>query len=222
MQWLFSLRLFKHPLWDQYILSSSPVSFHEPRWILWCVGQSGAATLKGFFAVDSFRYHLLCTLPICSHVLIYQQVICLTKELRAWHELLCYLTSVFNVSSRAVNDQVSQGLLETTVLYRIFLYPRCFQFNIPRESQFRILVEWSHAVVVSKTKHSKTKTEARSTQNSKTKHPRLENEAPKTRKRSTQDRKRSTQNSRTKHPKLENEAPKTLDTGPPFINTRPM
>ena len=33
-------------------------------------------------------------------------------------------------------------------------------------------------VVVSKTKHSKTKTEARSTQNSKTKHPNLENEAP--------------------------------------------
>ena len=39
--------------------------------------------------------------------------------------------------------------------------------------------------VVSKTKHSKTKTEARSTQNSKTKHPR----------------------SKTKHPKLENEDP---------------
>ena len=61
--------------------------------------------------------------------------------------------------------------------------------------------------VVSKTKHSKTKTEARSTQISKTKHPNLENEAPKTRKRSTQDRKRSTQISKTKHPKLENEAP---------------
>ena len=49
----------------------------------------------------------------------------------------------------------------------------------------------SHAMrVVSKTKHSKTKTEARSTQISKTKHPKLENEdskleneAPKTRKR---------------------------------------
>ena len=35
-----------------------------------------------------------------------------------------------------------------------------------------------------------------------TKHPNLENEAPKTRKRSTQD-------SKTKHPKLENQAPKT-------------
>ena len=56
--------------------------------------------------------------------------------------------------------------------------------------------------VVSKTKHSKTKTEARSTQISKAKHPRLENEAPKSRKRRTQD-------SKTKHPKLENEAPKT-------------
>ena len=33
-------------------------------------------------------------------------------------------------------------------------------------------------LVVSKTKHSKTKTEARSTQSSKTKHPNLENEAP--------------------------------------------
>ena len=52
-------------------------------------------------------------------------------------------------------------------------------------------------MVVSKTKHSKTKTEARST-----KHPNLENGAPKS-------RKRSTQKSKTKHPKLENEAPKT-------------
>ena len=49
---------------------------------------------------------------------------------------------------------------------------------------------------------SKTKTEARSTQISKRKHPKLENEAPKF-------RKRSTQNSKTKHPELENEAPKT-------------
>ena len=40
--------------------------------------------------------------------------------------------------------------------------------------------------VVSKTKHSKTKTEARSTQISKTEHPKIENEAPKTRKRNTQ------------------------------------
>ena len=47
--------------------------------------------------------------------------------------------------------------------------------------------------VVSKTKHSKTKTEAQSTQILKTKHPNLE--------------KRSTQNSKTKHPKLENEDP---------------
>ena len=56
--------------------------------------------------------------------------------------------------------------------------------------------------VVLKTKHSKTKTEARSTQISKTKHPNLENGAPKT-------RKRSTQTSKTKHPNLKNEAPKT-------------
>ena len=42
-----------------------------------------------------------------------------------------------------------------------------------------------------------------------TKHPDLENEAPKSRKRSTQNSKRSTQNSKTKTPNLENEAPKT-------------
>ena len=47
-------------------------------------------------------------------------------------------------------------------------------------------------VVISKTKHSKTKTEARSPQNSKTKHP----------------------ISKTKHPKLENEAPKTRKRRP--------
>ena len=50
-------------------------------------------------------------------------------------------------------------------------------------------------MVVSKTKHSNTKTEARSTQNSKTKHPKLENGAPKT-------RRQSTQKSKTKHLKL--------------------
>ena len=72
-----------------------------------------------------------------------------------------------------------------------------------------------NVMVVSKTKHSKTKTEARSTQISKTKHPRsktkhpkldneaplnLENQAPKTRTRSTQISKTKTQNSKTKHP----------------------
>ena len=56
--------------------------------------------------------------------------------------------------------------------------------------------------VISITKHSKTKTEARSTQISKTEHPNLENEAPKSRKRSTQD-------SKTKYPNLENEALKS-------------
>ena len=56
-------------------------------------------------------------------------------------------------------------------------------------------------MVVSKTKHSKTKTEARSTQISKTKHPKLENEAP-------NNSKTKTARSKTKHPKLENEAPK--------------
>ena len=63
---------------------------------------------------------------------------------------------------------------------------------------------WCNAAarVVSKTKHSKTKTEARSTQISKTKHPRSRTKTPKSRKRSTLDRKRRPQN-------LENEAPKT-------------
>ena len=69
--------------------------------------------------------------------------------------------------------------------------------------------------------------EALENENRSTKHPNLENEAPKT-------RKRSTQNSKTKHPNLENEAPKTrkrstldrkrstqkFDTGLSFINTR--
>ena len=57
---------------------------------------------------------------------------------------------------------------------------------------------WCSFLAVSKTRHSKTKTEARSTQISKTKHPKLENEVAKSRKRSTQD-------SKTKHPRLENE-----------------
>ena len=76
--------------------------------------------------------------------------------------------------------------------------PRCFVHLLRKRA-------------VSKTKHSKTKTEARSTQISpKTKHPKIENEAPKSRKRSTQiiiiiiiii--------SKAEHPKIENEAPKT-------------
>ena len=41
-----------------------------------------------------------------------------------------------------------------------------------------LLEEAEYSMVVSKTKHSKTKTEAQSTQISKTKHPKLENEAP--------------------------------------------
>ena len=57
-----------------------------------------------------------------------------------------------------------------------------------------------HTSVVSKTKHSKKKTEAPSTQMSKTKHPKLENEDP-------LDRKRRPKISKTKHPKLENEDP---------------
>ena len=61
-------------------------------------------------------------------------------------------------------------------------------------------------MVVSKTKHSNTKTEVRSTQISKTKHPKLENEAPKTRKRSTQILK-------TNHTNLENKALKTRNLG---------
>ena len=56
-----------------------------------------------------------------------------------------------------------------------------------------------NVVVVSKTKHSKTNTEARSTQISKTKHPKLENEAPLI---------------ENEAPYLENEAPKTRKLRP--------
>ena len=70
-------------------------------------------------------------------------------------------------------------------------------------------------MVVSKTKHSKTKTEARSTQISKTKTPRSKTKHPKTRKQSTLDRKRSTQKLENEDPlKLENEAPKTRKRRP--------
>ena len=57
-------------------------------------------------------------------------------------------------------------------------------------------------MVVSKTKHSKMKTEARSTQVSKTKHPRSKTKHPKT-------RKRSTQNSKTKTPKNSKTKPRS-------------
>ena len=50
--------------------------------------------------------------------------------------------------------------------------------------------------VVSKTKHSKTKTEAWSTQISKTKHPKLENEDPKLENEAPKTRKRRPQNSK--------------------------
>ena len=66
-------------------------------------------------------------------------------------------------------------------------------------------------MVVSKTKHLKTKTEARSTQISKTKYPNLENEGtqvskmehPNLENEARKNRKRSTQNSKTRHPKRE-------------------
>ena len=77
-------------------------------------------------------------------------------------------------------------------------FKQCYDFQ-------PVSIDWAsrpHGMVVSKTKHSKTKTKARSTQISKTKHPKLENEAPKS-------GKRSTQSSKTKHPNLENEAPQT-------------
>ena len=55
--------------------------------------------------------------------------------------------------------------------------------------------------------------EALENEDQSTKHPNLENEAPKTRKRSTQIRK-------TKHPKLENEAPKSRKRSTPNSKTR--
>ena len=75
------------------------------------------------------------------------------------------------------------------------------RFNLLTHLQLRTLELCNHRIVLLHLKVvSKTKTEARSTQISKTKHPKLENEAPKS-------RKRSTQNSKTKHLNLENEAP---------------
>ena len=69
---------------------------------------------------------------------------------------------------------------------------------------------WYHIAVVSKTKYSKTKTEARSTQISKTKHPNLENEALKTRKRRPLNLENEAPKTRKRRPQnLENEAPKT-------------
>ena len=67
---------------------------------------------------------------------------------------------------------------------------------------------WHHeaykTMVVLKMKHLKTKTEAWSTQNSKTNHPNLENEGPKTRKQSTLSRKRRPQNLKNEAPKIRN------------------
>ena len=54
-----------------------------------------------------------------------------------------------------------------------------YQHKLGIKWKFHHISLWKR--LVSKTKHSKTKTEARSTQNSKTRHPNLENEAPKTR-----------------------------------------
>ena len=70
------------------------------------------------------------------------------------------------------------------------LYPSLglvLDWKLDNKGLDRCISSYSSIWVVSKIKHSKTKTEASSTQN-------LENEAPKT-------RKRSTQNSKMKHPK---------------------
>ena len=56
-----------------------------------------------------------------------------------------------------------------------------------------IMSKWRHS-------YSSFENEALENEDRSTKHPKLENEAPRT-------RKQSTQNSKTKHPKLENEAP---------------
>ena len=113
------------------------------------------------------------------------------------------LPSDFLVHSDILVNSSSCGIFNTSNWYV------CFQtrhFSVPKVISHSFTPGFFNkgylSEVVSKTKHSKTKTEARSTQNSKTKYPNLENEAPKA-------RKRSTQNSKTKHPNLENEAPKT-------------
>ena len=76
------------------------------------------------------------------------------------------------------------------------------RFSFSKVTVWTKLEEKGISGVVSKTKHSKTKTEARSTLDRKRR-------TPKSRKRSTLDRKRSTQISKTKTPKLENEAPES-------------
>ena len=105
-------------------------------------------------------------------------------------------------------EYLSRKWRQASVLYRAVTF---LVFRQVFRQVFRMLLSFAkHAhwpltyifltahALVSKTKHSKTKTEARRTQISKTKHPKLENGAPKSRKRSTQD-------SKTKHPNLENE-----------------
>ena len=83
--------------------------------------------------------------------------------------------------------------------------------------------------VVSKTKHSKTKTEARSTldrkrstQNSKTKYPRSKTKTPKYRKRGTQISKTKTPKSRKRNTLDRKRSTQKLDTGLSFISARPM
>ena len=101
--------------------------------------------------------------------------------------LKCELELAANVAQESCDVDSQKNIIETYLLAGF---------------DYDTIDSFLERLVVSKTKHSKTKTEARSTQISKTKHPKLENEAPKSRKRSTQD-------SKTKHPKLKNEAPKS-------------
>ena len=84
------------------------------------------------------------------------------------------------------------------------LYPSLglvLDWKLDNKGLDRCISSYSSIWVVLKMKHSKTKTEASSTQISKTKHPKLENEAPKLENEALKSRKRSTQNSKTKHPK---------------------
>ena len=85
--------------------------------------------------------------------------------------LKCELELAANVAQESCDVDSQKNIIETYLLAGF---------------DYDTIDSFLERLVVSKTKHSKTKTEARSTQISKTRHPKLEDGAPKTRKRSTQ------------------------------------
>ena len=109
------------------------------------------------------------------------------------------------IQAKVVEDQKTVEDLFTNTATVLKLIGFKEYYGIPSGYEDDPIRSHQHLRVVSKTKHSKTMTGARSTQISYTKHPNLVNKAPKS-------RKRSTQISKTKYP--------TLETCLPFKNTR--